>query len=296
LPSLVPIEETTKDLEERPFDPPRSQEQNAGTIGKSPGEIAFFKLLHTEFKKVTHFFERSSEQYAIREERVREGMNIMKQPNSIMVNEKWSLMAKSVHRLYKDLLLLETFAIMSYCSFSKILKKHDKVTGYNTRNAFMENVVNKANFTHYPKLLEMITRCERMHEEVSSILLTEGKESLYEDERLFINMISRLNEQVLTGEDDRIQKESSPRRLSLSLVKRKETSQVVTSSATSTLQSILQDTKIAKQSESCDDKESVRVAEEESSDESDSPTSTQKRTATEGLEVSDAASKRQRTI
>ena len=112
-------------------------------LGKSPGEIAFFKLLHAEFKKVTHFFDKAQQEFTIREERVREGMEIMKKPNSIMVSEKWSMLAKSIYRLYKDLLLLETFAIMTYCSFSKILKKHDKVTGHQTRAAFMSNVVNK---------------------------------------------------------------------------------------------------------------------------------------------------------
>uniref|UniRef100_A0A7S2E3B1 SPX domain-containing protein n=1 Tax=Helicotheca tamesis TaxID=374047 RepID=A0A7S2E3B1_9STRA len=133
----------------------------------------------------------------IREERVREGMAIMKKPNSIMVSEKWTLLGKSLYRLYKDLLLLETFAIMTYCSFSKILKKHDKVTGYNTRNAFMANVVNKANFTNYPIVLEMINRCQTLYEEVSEHLVSEGKEVLYEDERLFINMIQKLNSQVI---------------------------------------------------------------------------------------------------
>lgn len=130
-------------------------------------------------------------------------MVIMKQPTSIMVDEKWYMLAKSIFRLYKDLLLLETYAIMTFCSFSKILKKHDKVTGHHTRNAFMSKVVNVANFTNYPKVLEMISRCEQLYEEVSTRLVQEGKEALYEDERLFINMISRLNEQVLDchGED-----------------------------------------------------------------------------------------------
>lgn len=177
------------------------QPHDAQSMGKSPGEVAFFKLLHSEFKKASHFFDRATEEFTIREERVREGMDIMRKPNSIMVNEKWGLMAKSIYRLYKDLLLLETFAIMTYCSFSKILKKHDKVTGYETKNAFMANIVNKANFTHYPKVLSMITRCEKFYEEVSTNLLKEGKEGLYEDERLFINMIHRLNEQVLESPD-----------------------------------------------------------------------------------------------
>jgi hypothetical protein len=156
---------------------------DVGVLGKSPGEITFFKLLHTEFKKASYFFDRATDEFAIREERVREGMEIMKRPNSIMVNEKWSLMAKSIYRLYKDLLLLETFAIMTYCSFSKILKKHDKVTGYDTKNAFMANIVNRANFTNYPKVLAMIGRCESLYEEVSLNLIREGKEALYEDER-----------------------------------------------------------------------------------------------------------------
>ena len=175
--------------------------------------MAFFKLLHAEFKKAEHFFEKAQQEFVIREERVREGMNIMKRPNSIMVNEKWSLLAKSLYRLYKDLLLLETFAIMTYCSFSKILKKHDKVTGYNTRNAFMANVVNNANFTNYPVVLEMITRCEILYEEVSNHLLKEGKENLYEDERLFINMIHRLNEQVMdTAEGEGVPERKEVRR------------------------------------------------------------------------------------
>ena len=61
----------------------------------------------------------------------------------------------------------------------------------------MKNVVNKANFTHYPRLMGMITRCESLYDEVSQSLMQEGKSGLYEDERLFINMIHRLNEQVL---------------------------------------------------------------------------------------------------
>jgi len=197
------LDEITKSTTIGPTEAVSHQQQphDAESMGKSPGEVAFFKLLHSEFKKASHFFDRATEEFTIREERVREGMDIMRKPNSIMVNEKWGLMAKSIYRLYKDLLLLETFAIMTYCSFSKILKKHDKVTGYETKNAFMANIVNQANFTHYPKVLSMITRCEKFYEEVSANLLKEGKEGLYEDERLFINMIHRLNEQVLESPD-----------------------------------------------------------------------------------------------
>ncbi len=208
---ISPTEQHEMDLGEN--DPKNSQLEGgpikrtdgrraAAKMSRNPGEVAFFKLLNSELKKAVHFFDKALVEFDIREARVREGTEIMKKANSLMVNEKWSLMAKSLYRLYKDLLLLETYAIMTYCSFSKILKKHDKVTGHNTRIAFMKNVVNKANFTHYPKLMHMITRIESMYEEVSQSLIDEGKSGLYEDERLFINMIHRLNEQVLDTKEE----------------------------------------------------------------------------------------------
>eukprot|EP00934_Nitzschia_sp_Nitz4_P001934 Nitzschia sp. Nitz4//scaffold41_size133979//63125//64664//NITZ4_003349-RA/size133979-snap-gene-0.103-mRNA-1//1//CDS//3329551476//1934//frame0 len=213
------------------------QPQSPNSMTKSPGEVAFFKMLHAEFKKASHFFDRAVQEFAIREERVREGMEIMKQPNSIMVNEKWAVMAKGIYRLYKDLLLLETFAIMSYCSFSKILKKHDKVTGYKTRIAFMSNIVNKANFTNYPDVLEMIARCEVLYEDVSKNLLQEGKAGLYEDERLFINMIHRLNEQVLNSDQEDLnpERKKRPTIVPLATADKKE------SEATSSLRSLVEE-------------------------------------------------------
>lgn len=169
-------------------------------LGQSAGERAFFKLLHSEVKKSTHFFENAQKEYIIREERVRKGMEIVKsEQDQSHADEHWSRCAQSIFRLYRELLLLETFAIMTYCGFSKILKKHDKNTGFSTRNAFMVKIVNQANFVNYPQLLQMINRCELLYEEVSSRLELEGKNNLHEDEKLFISMIHRLNAQV-TGD------------------------------------------------------------------------------------------------
>ena len=170
-----------------------SQRNNLDTIRQSPGEILFFKLLHGEFQKAVHFFDRVIDEFKIREERVLDGMKIVKRESRFHL---WSMLAKSVYRLYTDLLLLETFCIMTYCSFSKILKKHDKVTGFDTRDAFMSNVVNKANFTNYTTLQEMISRSEQLYSEVSNRMLQEGQQNLYEDERLFIEMVHQLNQRV----------------------------------------------------------------------------------------------------
>ena len=188
---------------------------------KSPGEIAFFKFLHAEMKKADHFFVKAQEEIAIREERVRDGLDIILRSISVMVENKWSCAAKSLFRLYKDLLLLETFAIMSYCSFSKILKKHDKVTGNATRTAFMAKVANHASFTIYPSLLAMIGRCEKLYDDVSKKLIVEGKENLCDAERDFISTIFQLKGQYLDtaekeGADVTERKESQVKRHQLS--------------------------------------------------------------------------------
>lgn len=51
---------------------------------------------------------------------------------------------------------------------------------------------NKANFTMYPKILEMIRKCEELYDDASESLLL----CLYEDERLFLHMISEWNSRL----------------------------------------------------------------------------------------------------
>ena len=172
-----------------------SMNAHRGIIARCPGEVAFFRLLHVELKKADRFFVDATKGFSIREERIVRGIKITKHQDSTG-EKKWSAMAKSIYHLYKELLLLETFAIMNYCGFSKILKKHDKVTRYQTREAFMNNVVGKSSFAEYPRVTEMIQRCERLYEEVSGHLCL----TLSEDESLFVNMIRQLNKRVLTNE------------------------------------------------------------------------------------------------
>ena len=51
--------------------------------------------------------------------------------NEEVVQEKntWTRLLMACVKFYKDVLLIENYAIMNYCGFSKILKKHDKLTG-----------------------------------------------------------------------------------------------------------------------------------------------------------------------
>eukprot|EP00977_Amphora_coffeiformis_P000692 scaffold149_cov179-Amphora_coffeaeformis.AAC.15 len=135
-------------------------ERNNGGIRENPQEVAFFRLLHAEVRKAIDFFDKVERECVVREQVVTVGMDILKKPEASMVEDRWS-----------------------------ILKKHDKVTGYNTRDPFMVNIVNKANFTNYPKIMELISRCETLYEEASEKLV----QDLHEDERLFLNMVSEWN-------------------------------------------------------------------------------------------------------
>lgn len=93
-------------------------------------------------------------------------------------------------KFYKDVLLLENYAIMNYCGFSKILKKHDKRTGYvlssisnkvwqtsyliiffrfSTRDAYLTKVVSQENFTKYPFIKRQLREIETIFEEIQSL-------------------------------------------------------------------------------------------------------------------------------
>ena len=160
-------------------------------LKQNPGEVAFFQLLYSELGKASDFFGKAEKQFLLREEIVLVSMEVLKRPISSNIKDRWSVLSKAVFMLYKDLLLLETFAIMTYFAFSKILKKHDKVTGHETRGAFMRSVVNKANFTNYPRILKMIQNCQALYEDASQRLVR----GMYEDERLFLHMVEQLQQQ-----------------------------------------------------------------------------------------------------
>lgn len=172
-------------------------------LRQSPEEVDFFKALHAELKKAEFFFDEATKEHQIRLRRITNGVNVIKGQSRSMLNDKWGTVARAMYLLYKDLLLLETFAIMTYVGFSKILKKHDKVTGFRTCSQYMSNVVGTANFTHYPQVMAMISSSQRLYEGISEALEHEGKQALSEDEQLFINMIQKVNMEAKSDDDGR---------------------------------------------------------------------------------------------
>jgi len=98
-------------------------------LSKSNREVEFFRLLRSELKKSSDFFASAEAIYRIRKERIWEAFKMLEDPEVIQDKNTWTRLLMACVKFYKDVLLIENFAIMNYCGFSKILKKHDKMTG-----------------------------------------------------------------------------------------------------------------------------------------------------------------------
>lgn len=158
------INEIAEDNGHRSVDP--ASACSPSVISKSAKEVEFFTILKTELKKTSHHFSCAEQLCDIRLHRVREGL-IMLLDDSVLHDDKmWTRLLSACVKFYKDILLLENFAVINYCGISKILKKHDKSTGFNTREAFMRNVMSKQNFTHYPHVLELLQQSEKIFDEI----------------------------------------------------------------------------------------------------------------------------------
>jgi len=97
---------------------------------RSTEEAGFFRLLHKELHKCSHFFSSMESQFLVRLAHVRAGMQMVDMDTIRARNEdSWRHLMAACVQFYKDLLRLENYAIITYCAFSKIIKKHDKWTG-----------------------------------------------------------------------------------------------------------------------------------------------------------------------
>ena len=119
--------------------------------------LAFFRALRSELEKSSRFFRAAQHILEIRRDRIDQALR------SDVRNAALSACVS----YYKDLLLLENFAIMNFIGYSKILKKHDKRTGIDTRTRFMKLCVAPQPFTHYPNLLKMIREAEASYRTIS---------------------------------------------------------------------------------------------------------------------------------
>lgn len=151
---------------------PKSQDpsiSNPSELSKSSSEVDFFRALRVELKKASEFFATTEQLYKIRHSRILDGYKKLQEDGKKYDKNTWARLLRACVKFYKDVLLFENFAIMNYCGFSKILKKHDKLTGYVTRDAFMRNVMSQQNFTHHMYVLELLHHVEKLFVDIQGM-------------------------------------------------------------------------------------------------------------------------------
>jgi hypothetical protein len=164
-----------------------------GRLLKSSAEVEFFRLLREELKKTDDFYKSAEEIFKIRLQRVRAAFEMLKSNPAGSDKNTWTRLLTACVKLYRDVLMLENYCIMNYCGFSKILKKHDKATGFRTRDPFMFNVMGAQSFTEYLSIQELLLVSEKLFTEIQQM---EHCMPLQEEERLFIEAIRELNRQA----------------------------------------------------------------------------------------------------
>lgn len=128
----------------------------ATKILNSDGEREFFRALSNELKKVeTRFADLKSKSLALAEEFSSPlAFTNMARPNDLQ--ERLTRCA-SAHLF---VLLVENYAVLNYCGFTKILKKHDKLRSTQTRVKFMSKMVNDRNFAKFDDVRAALEKLE----------------------------------------------------------------------------------------------------------------------------------------
>jgi hypothetical protein len=150
---------------------------SSSRMQSSAAEKAFFKSVHQEVRKSSEFFTMAVERQCTgRRDRVREGLRQLQAPyeEAALPDDAATFLLAACLEVYKELIMLENFAIMCHTAFSKILKKHDKRTGYTTREAFMARVVANASFARYPNLKQMLAELEQMYLQILALQPASG--------------------------------------------------------------------------------------------------------------------------
>ena len=168
------LKKCIKQIKADPSSPPVAECCERGdcekaTMAKSAPEVAFFRALRFELQKSAQFFRQAELVLEVRRERVREALRQLQDEDRLgLLEDAPDRALQACVTYYRDLLLLENYAIMNYCGFSKILKKHDKQTGFTTRTQFMRVCVAPQPFTRYPRLMEMIREAEDLYRDIAA--------------------------------------------------------------------------------------------------------------------------------
>ena len=140
--------------------PPTSQTDStvpdAQKIINSENERAFFRALSNELRKVElRFAELKAKSLELAEE--------FSDPNVVETPMQPSELQERLSRCasaHLFVLLVENYAVLNYCGFTKILKKHDKLRSTQTKFKFMAKMVNDRNFAKFDDVRAALVKLE----------------------------------------------------------------------------------------------------------------------------------------
>ncbi|KDO24229.1 hypothetical protein SPRG_09865 [Saprolegnia parasitica CBS 223.65] len=158
------------------------QNSDNESIRESVNEMNFFRTLRADMAKIADFFVKTQQRYGDLLGHLETHFKAFEQARDANQDTKTQIMGACV-ALFKEMLLLENFALINYSGISKILKKHDKWTGYNTRTKFVEQVLNKQPFATYSQLLTMIHRVETIFMDATGSTITQHDDSTAPQDR-----------------------------------------------------------------------------------------------------------------
>ena len=130
--------------------------KRAGSIVESKYEKIFFSQLKQELQKVTDSFGKLEQRLFARFREFLPKMNRLKQAfedkHVLVKSEEVSKVVEECAELHFLLVCLESYAVINYAGFTKILKKHDKVTGFTTRDKYMLKLVDEKSFAQHKRI------------------------------------------------------------------------------------------------------------------------------------------------
>lgn len=137
-------------------------------IMKNQDEKNFFLFLRKELTKVSNIFaelERRALTQFLQMLHVIEAARIERKS---LVDQHLNSIVQRLTVVHRHLVLLRNFAVLNYCGFTKILKKHDKVTGFQTRDKYMLKMVNEQPFAYHTTLKKALEILAEEYEALKS--------------------------------------------------------------------------------------------------------------------------------
>ncbi|KAF0705621.1 hypothetical protein DYB26_016155 [Aphanomyces astaci] len=95
------------------------QNGNNDTIRQSPDELNFFRTVRAEMAKITQLFMKEQSRYGVSVAEIDAEFKLVQAELDTNQATKTSIMGGCVS-LFKEMLLLENFALINYCGISKV--------------------------------------------------------------------------------------------------------------------------------------------------------------------------------